>query len=81
MGERVGEHEIAFARKRRNDAKISEITGTEDERPVRVLEPRKPRLEPGIKRMVARNQARGARAEPIAAKRARRRVDHRRVRR
>ncbi len=65
MGELVDQHEIAAADQRRHDAGIGEIAGAEHAGRRGTLEPRQPRLQRVVERMVPGDEPRGAGADAI----------------
>ena len=69
MGEFVDQNEILRARKRRDDAGVGEIAGTEHTGRFGSFEPRQPRLELAIQGMIAGDEPRCASADAIGADR------------
>src|SRR5262249_17505706 len=64
--ERIGDDEVTRAGERRHDAEVREIAAAEDERALRPLPAREPRLELRVEGMGAGHGARGARADAVA---------------
>ena len=69
MRQLVDQDEIVAAGQRRNDAGVGEIAGAEHAGRLGALEPREPRFELGVQRMVAGDEARGAGADAVSCDR------------
>ena len=76
MRELIDQDQVAWAGERRDDAEIGEVARAEDAGRLGLLPARQPRLERGVERMVAGDQAGGAGADAVGAQRLdRRRLD------
>ncbi len=76
MRQFIDEDQIVGADQSRNDAGIGEVARAEHASRLAALEPRQPRFECRIKRMIAGDEARSAGADAIARRRIERGGDH-----
>ena len=79
MRQFIGQDQVAGSRECRNNAGIGEITGAEHTSRVGRLQPRQPRFQFSMERVIAGHQSRCAGAGTVTFRRVDRRLDDRRV--